>query len=64
MLVLDEEEGFQRAQSTPMEGDGRPPPPRYLFGMPERMASNFYDIGKATVGKGPGAVPFPPSPMP
>lgn len=38
--------------------------PRYLFGMPERIASNLYDVGKATVGKVPGAVLFPPSLMP
>lgn len=64
MLVLDEEGGFQRTHSSVLEGDQHPPPPRYLFGMPERIANNLCDVGKATVSKVPRAVPFPPSPCP
>lgn len=42
-----------------MEGGNTPvPEPRYLFGMPERIANHLYDVGKATVSKVPRAAPF------
>lgn len=35
-----------------------PPEPHYLFGIPERIADNLYDAGKATVSKVPELCPF------
>lgn len=49
-----------------MEGDltPSPPEPRYLFGIPERIADNLYDTGKATVSKVPELRPFVHLPCP
>lgn len=63
MLVLDDE-GFREHSPPPWKEMNVPPPPCYLFGMPERIASNFCDVGEAVVGKVLGAVLFPPPPMP
>lgn len=40
-----------------------PPELHYLFGIPERIANNLYDVGKATVSQVPRAESFPLSPM-